>query len=121
MRGVRESLERTKNQLKRQQRHFEFLLSEARTISVALNLNVIDGEEIVEKEQVVEELGEATVAVWFLEDEEGSEIFDFDDLDTRDVSSYLSRPSEDDDLSEDDSYDGEDDSEEEHPEQDEEQ
>src|ERR1700740_2053224 len=98
MRGVRESLERTKDQLKRRQRHFEHLMTEANTISVALKLNIKDGEEPVLKEQVVEQLGRGTAEVWFVENEEGFEIFDFDDLDTRDVSSYLSRLSEDDDF-----------------------
>jgi hypothetical protein len=120
MRGVRDSLRRTKDQLKGHQSHLEYLLIEARTIAVALGLNVTDGEEQVLKEQVVEELGEGTAHAWFLEDEEGAEVFDFDDLDTRDVSSYLSRLSEDDDLSEDDSHDDEDESEEENSEQDEE-
>lgn len=97
MRGVRESLRRREGQLQGRRSHFDYVLTEARTISIALRLNAENGEEVVLKEDVEEQLGESEIAnAWFLEDENGNESFDFDDLDTRDLDSYLSRSSEND-------------------------
>ena len=97
MRGVRESLRRREGQLQERRSHFDDVLTEARTISSALRLNVENGEEVVLKEDVEEQLGEGEVSdAWFLEDENGNETFDFDDLDTRDLDSYLSRSSDSD-------------------------
>jgi hypothetical protein len=121
MRGVRDSLERGQGQLQGRRSHFAELLTEARTISIALRLNVVDGEEIVLKEDVEEKLDQQEVAdAWFREDENGDESFDFDDLDTRDIASYLSRSSDDDWSQDNDEEDGERENEEEGFEQDEE-
>jgi hypothetical protein len=108
MRSVRDSLRRGEGQLQGRRSHFADLLTEARTISIALRLNVVDGEEIVLKEDVEEQLGEGDVAdAWFPKDENGNESFDFDDLDTRDVGIYLSRSSDDDWSQDNDEEDGE--------------
>lgn len=108
MRGVRGSLKRGERQLKERRSHFVHLLTEARTISVALRLNVIDGEEAVLKEHVEERLEKGAVAdVWFSENDDGDESFDFDDLDTRDIDSYLSRSADDDSPQNDNEEEGE--------------
>lgn len=108
MRGVRDSLKRGEGQLQGRRSHLADLLTEARTISVALRLNVVDGEEIVLKEDVEEQLGEEGVAAaWFPADENGDEGFDFDDVDTRDIDSYLSRSSDDDWTQDNDEQDSE--------------
>lgn len=95
MRGVRDSLKRGGGQLDGRHSHSADLLTEARTISIALRLNIANGEEIVLKEDVGAQVGEDEISdVWFLEDQNGDEHFDFDDLDTRDIDSYLSRSSD---------------------------
>jgi hypothetical protein len=121
MRGVRDCLRRGEGQLRGRRSHLDGLLTEARTISVALRLNVVDGEEIVLKENVEEQLGEGNVEdAWFPEDENGDESFDFNDLDARDLDSYLSRSSDDDRSQDNDEEDGERENEDEGFEQDEE-
>jgi hypothetical protein len=121
MRGVRDGLERGEGQLQGRRSHLDDLLTEAKTISIALRLNVVDGEEVVLKENVEEQLGEEGVAdAWFPEDEDGNESFDFDDLDTRDLDSYLSRPPDDDWPQDNDAEDSEEGNEEEGLEPDEE-
>jgi hypothetical protein len=86
-----------------------------------LQLNVVDGEETVLKENVEERLGEGkAAAAWFPQDENGDESFDFDDVDTRDIGSYLSRLSDDDSAQNDYQEAGERESEKEGVEQDEE-
>ena len=52
MRGVRDGLERGEGQLQGRRSHLDDLLTEAKTISIALRLNVVDGEEVVLKENV---------------------------------------------------------------------
>ena len=96
MRGVRDSLKRGEGQLESRRSHFDELLAEAKTISVALRLNLTSGEEIVTKEDVEEELAEEDIAeAWFVADDEGFENFDFEDLDTRNLGDYLARSPED--------------------------
>jgi hypothetical protein len=108
MRGVRDSLRRGEEQLKARRSHLAYLLTEARTISVALQLNVVDGEQAVLKQDVEERLGEEAVApAWFLDDENDDESFDFDDLDTRDIGRYLSRSADDDSAQDDEEEDSE--------------
>jgi hypothetical protein len=106
MRGVRDSLNRGRAQPKRHRDHVVYLLREARTMAVALQLNIESGEEPVLREQVAERLEKDEIAsVWFIEDEDGSLVFDFNDLDSRDIESYLSRSPDDDDSSQDDDED----------------
>jgi hypothetical protein len=108
MRGVRDSLSRGEGQMRERRSHLTELLAEARTISVALRLNVENDYEVVLKEEVEEQLREEEVAAaWFSEDDDGNESFDFDDLDTRNIDSYLSRPSDGDSSQDDGQEDGE--------------
>ena len=88
-RTVMGSLERFKHRLEARVKQAEKMLREAKTIQFATQHYVENGV-IPSKEQAQEALGGQFVSnAWFVEDESGTESFDFDKLDRRDIDAYF--------------------------------
>jgi len=107
MRGVKDCLERSKRQPDERRKHYEYLLSEATTIATALRLNIEEGNDPVLLKEVVDQIEGSVAEAWFIEGEDGNYAFDFEDLDARDLDTYLSRSADNDTSDDDDDDDDE--------------
>jgi len=89
MRTIRQSLERAQTNSNGLQREVQNLLSEATTISAALEFFIEQGNSPL-KENVEDILeGSAVSGAWFYEAEDGEEYFDFERLDRYNLEGYL--------------------------------